>query len=98
MVREAAARNARPWMPALVLPLLLAPCAGVTQDPASRIFADDAPLALRITGPFRALSRADSERPEHDAVLEVVGADGASNGIGIEIRVRGNSRDQKSVV
>ena len=100
MVREASFLNACPRAPApvpapvpvLFLALILVPCLSSAQDPAARLFASETPLSLRITGPFRELSRVDSERPEHDAVLEMLESDGAGEGIGIEIRVRGNSR------
>jgi hypothetical protein len=56
------------------------------------LFAEQAPLELRITAPFEDLSDDDEERPEYPAVVELTGPDGEDLTLDIEIRIRGNSR------
>ena len=92
MVRRSRSHSAFPSIAALLLFLLSAPVISFGQDSSGPLFADTTPLALRITGPFRQLSRDSNERPERDATLEYQGADGVNQAIAIEIRVRGRSR------
>lgn len=57
------------------------------------MFRDEVPLALKISAPFRALERDDGgDRPEYDAVIEYIDANGASVSLDIEVRIRGRSR------
>ena len=80
---------------ALVLAFSIASRLTVAQEGAAAfpLFLDQTPLKLRITGPFRQLERDDpDERPEHDTVLEIEGADGETTSLDVEIRVRGKSR------
>lgn len=56
------------------------------------LFASQAPLELRISGPFSELWRESDARIEHDFVLEYTEADGSVIPIDIEIRLRGRSR------
>lgn len=55
-------------------------------------FADEMPLELRITAPFRELAGNDDDRTEHDAVIEFAGPDGEPMTADIEVRIRGRSR------
>lgn len=74
--------------------LLVAGQAGAqtTQSPHP-LFADQAPLSLKITGPFRALARDSADdRPERPALLEFSEPDGRPVALDMEIRIRGNSR------
>lgn len=63
-----------------------------TQSPYP-LFADQTPLSLKITAPFRTLARDDQEeRPEHPALLEFSEPDGRHVSLDLQIRIRGNSR------
>jgi hypothetical protein len=83
--------------PALIVVVLLtlsgSAVAQSTADPYP-LFADDEPLALKITGPVRQLSydARRNDRTEHDFVVEVEEAPGRLRALDAEIRIRGKSR------
>ena len=56
------------------------------------LFADPAPLGLRIVAPFGELVSELTDRPEFDATLELTGPDAEGLETAMRIRVRGNSR------
>lgn len=58
------------------------------------LFADQAPLTLRITGPFDTVADDDreDERSEYPAVIDFPAPDGGTISLDIEIRLRGKSR------
>ena len=59
---------------------------------ANPLFANQVPLELRIVGPFQQLSRDGRERPERDAIVEILNGDGEPFVLDAEIRIRGNTR------
>ena len=61
----------------------------ITTNP---LFANQAPLELRIVGPFQQLSRDGRERPERDAIVEIANSDGEPVVLDAKIRIRGNTR------
>jgi hypothetical protein len=77
----------------LALPIVVVDAEAQEVSSPYPMFEDTAPLALRISAPFRALGRDDGDdRPEYDAVIEFAEPGGVSRTLEIEIRVRGRSR------
>ena len=85
-------RNSAKVFIGVILAIINAHAQSQSFDSAYPTFADDTPLELAITGPFRELSRVDDERPDHDAVLEYMGPAGEAVSLEIEVRIRGRSR------
>ena len=56
------------------------------------LFLDAEPLALTIEAPFRQIARKSRQRPEYDGVLKYSDAGGQTFALGVELRIRGNSR------
>ena len=62
------------------------------QDVERPLFASHEPLELTIEGPFRALSRDGTRRPQRDGLVRYTDADGNEVVLDVRLRVRGNSR------
>ena len=60
--------------------------------PVGALFADDAPLALRLEGPFAAVKRSADDPQYSPARLSYVGSDGAAIALDLRVRARGKSR------
>jgi hypothetical protein len=63
-----------------------------TGQSAYPLFADDAPLDLKLTGPFKTVADDDDEREEYPAVIEFRRPDGSTAALDVQIRLRGKSR------
>jgi len=61
-------------------------------EPDIPLFANDAPLEIRLEGPFRTLSRNRRDREEVDGGLLYMDAAGNEVRLDVQIRTRGNSR------
>jgi hypothetical protein len=73
----------------LLLPLGVQSQSDRTESP---LFADDAPLNLRLEGPFRTLSRNRRDREELDGILSYTDEAGREVTLDLRLRTRGNSR------
>ena len=82
----------RPLLPAHALLIIGLLASGGAHAQVTPTFATEAPLELKLTGPFGELGRNPEDRPEHPAVIEFSGPDGEPMSLDIEIRIRGNSR------
>lgn len=63
-------------------------------DPVGVLFADDAPLTLRLEAPIATVKRSTDDPQYSPARLSYVGADGATVAVDLRVRVRGKSRLQ----
>jgi hypothetical protein len=82
-----------------VIALAAISCVCVTHQAAAQsapealpLFLDAEPLTLTIEAPFRQISRKSRQRPEYDGTLQYRDAGGQTVELGVELRIRGNSR------
>ena len=85
-----APRSRTPRGAALLASLFCLPAAA--QDPAVPLFAEDAPMAVRIEAPLTTLTRERSDTEELDGHLYYTDTNGAEQALDLQIRARGRYR------
>ncbi len=76
-----------------IVALSLSACLAAEPIDSKPLFASDAPLAITLIGPLKAIARDRAADPEYrPAELSFAGADGTATRVPIELRARGKSR------
>lgn len=83
-------RNA--WRRLALAGLALAICGGVSAQVPAPLFAESAPLALTIEGPFRTLQRQRHKKDERPGIVRYMDSAGREVELDVQLRTRGVSR------